>query len=92
MSKIINFIKRKWIFLLALVLLLAIIFSSVEIYKEEVLNIDPDVKYKEKTTLYFAAERFDTLNPIVSQSEDVYYISKLIYDGLFEFEPQFTSN
>ncbi len=86
MSKFVSFIKRRWIFLLSLVLILAVVFSSVEIYKEEVLNIDPDVKYKEKTTLYFAAERFDTLNPLVSQSEDVYYISKLIYDGLFEFD------
>lgn len=64
----------------------AVVLSSVEIYKEEVLNIDPDIKYKEKKTLYFAAERFDTLNPLVSQSEDIYYISKLIYDGLFELD------
>ena len=86
MPKIVSFIKRRWIFLLSLVLILAVVFSSVEIYKEEVLNIDPDIKYKEKKTLYLAAERFDTLNPLVSQSEDVYYISKLIYDGLFEFD------
>lgn len=71
---------------MALVLLLTVVLSTVEIYKEEVLNIDPDVTYKEKKTLYFAAERLDTLNPLVSQSEDVYYISKLIYDGLFEFD------
>lgn len=36
---------------------------SVEIYKEEVLNIDPDIKYETQDTLYFAAERIDTLNP-----------------------------
>lgn len=86
MSKIINFIKKRWIWILAVLLLFAVIVSSIEIYKEEVLNIDPDIKYKQKSTLYFAAERFDTLNPIVSQSEDVYYISKLLYDSLFDFD------
>ena len=86
MSKFSNFIKKSWIFILIAILILAVVLSSVEIYKEEVLEIDPDVEYKEKTTLYFAAERFDTLNPLISQNEDVYYISKLIYDGLFEFD------
>lgn len=86
MSKVFDFIKKRWIWILAVLLVFAVILSSIEIYKEEVLNIDPDVKYKEKSTLYFAAERFDTLNPIVSQSEDLYYISKLIYDGLFDFD------
>ncbi len=86
MSKFISFIKKSWIWILAVILISAVVLSSVEIYKEEVLNIDPDIKYKEKKTLYFAAERFDTLNPLVSQSEDIYYISKLIYDGLFELD------
>lgn len=86
MSKLKMFLKNRWMWFLTILLICAVIFSTVEIYKEEVLNIDPDVTYTEKKTLYFAAERFDTLNPIVSQSEDIYYISKLIYDGLFEFD------
>lgn len=86
MSKIKVFLKKRWIWLLAIILIIAMILSTVEIYKEEVLNIDPDVSYTEKKTLYFAAERPDTLNPLVSKSEDVYYISKLIYDSLFEFD------
>lgn len=80
------FLKKRWIWFLIVLLILTVILSTVEIYKEEVLNIDPDVTYTEKKTLYFAAERFDTLNPLVSKSEDVYYISKLIYDSLFEFD------
>ncbi len=86
MGKIKFFLKKWWVWLLAAILIAAVVLSTVEIYKEEVLEIDPEVSYKEKKTLYFAAERFDTLNPIVSQSEDVYYISKLIYDSLFEFD------
>lgn len=86
MSKLKMFLKNRWMWFLTILLIFAVIFSTVEIYKEEVLNIDPDVTYKEKKTLYFAAERIDTLNPIISQSEDMYYISKLIYDGLFSFD------
>lgn len=86
MIKLKEFLRRSWIWVLAVILILAVILSSVEIYKEEVLNIDPDIKYEEKKTLYFAAQRFDTLNPLTSQSEDTYYLSKLIYDGLFDFD------
>ncbi len=86
MIKLKEFLRKSWIWILAVILVLAVILSSVEIYKEEVLNIDPDIKYTEKKTLYFAAQRFDTLNPLVSQSEDTYYLSKLIYDSLFDFD------
>lgn len=71
---------------LVAVILAAVAFSGVEIYKEEVLHIDPDVEYKEQKTVYLSSERIDTLNPVISNSEDVYYISKLIYSSLFTFD------
>ena len=45
MIKLKDFLRKSWIWILAVILVLAVILSSVEIYKEEVLNIDPDVKY-----------------------------------------------
>lgn len=36
-----------------------------------------------------AVPRFTTLNPAVSEQEDVYQISKLIYSGLFRLDEQF---
>ncbi len=33
-----------------------------------------------------AIESMDTLNPAISKGEDCYYISKLIYSGLFKFD------
>lgn len=72
--------------LFAAVVIAAVAVSSVDIYKEEVLNIDPDLEYTEQETIYLSSERIDTLNPVISQSEDVYYISKLIYSSLFTYD------
>ncbi len=85
-NRLLQFFKKYWLIGVLVLLALGAAFSSVEIYKEEVLNIDPDVKYEEQNTLYFAAERIDTLNPLISQSADVYYLSKLIYSSLFDFD------
>lgn len=35
-------------------------------------------------------EKFRTLNPIISKDEDAYYINKLIYEGLFEYDQNLT--
>lgn len=79
-------IGQYWIGILAVILLISVIFSSVEIYKEEVLKIDPDIKYVNHTTMNIPADYVDTLNPILSKSKDVFYISKLIYESLFEYD------
>ena len=82
------FLKKYWVGVLAVVLVIGVIVSGVEIYKEEVLNIDPDFEYKEQATVYLSSENIDTLNPVISQSADVYYLSKLIYNSLFDFDEQ----
>ena len=85
-GKISYFLKKYWAAILALVLVIAVVLSSVEIYREEVLNIDPDIEYEEQKTLYLSSEKIDILNPVISQSEDVYCLSKLIYSSLFTFD------
>lgn len=85
-GRIAEFFKKYWIGVLAAVLVVAVASSSVEIYKEEVLNIDPDIEYVVQDTIFLPSENIDTLNPVISQSEDVYYISKLIYSSLFTFD------
>lgn len=82
----IKFISKYWPWLLTALVLVAVIISSIKIYKEEVLNIDPDVEYTTKTTIRIPATKIDTLNPLISNSEDMYYISKLIYDSLFSYD------
>lgn len=86
LANIIVFLKQTWIIILAVLIVVVAGISSVEIYKEEVLKIDPDVEYVESGTLYFSCEGLDTLNPILSKSEDVYHLSKLIYNSLFDFD------
>lgn len=88
-SRLYNFLKKYWIPILAVIVIITVIASSVGIYKEEVLHIDPDVKYEEGDRLYFSASALDTLNPIASRSQDTYYISKLIYDSLFDYTDEF---
>ncbi|MCI6011781.1 MAG: ABC transporter substrate-binding protein [Firmicutes bacterium] len=81
-----EFLKRTWLLLLVVAIVVIAGESSVEIIKEEVLKIDPDVQYEESGTLYLACESLDTLNPILSRSEDVFHLSKLIYNSLFDYD------
>ena len=85
-SKITDFFKRYWMGVVIIILVVAVMASSVEIYREEVLNIDPTIEYIEQKTLFLSAEEIDTLNPVISGSEDTYYLSKLIYSSLFNFD------
>lgn len=83
---VVEFLKRTWLLLLVIVIVVAAGISSVEIIKEEVLKIDPDVRYEESKTLYLSCESLDTLNPVLSKSEDVFHLSKLIYNSLFDYD------
>ena len=86
MNTILLFLKKTWfIFVIGLILTIGF-FTTVEIYKEEILNIDPDVEYKTSGTISLSCEPLDTLNPLLSQSEDIYHLSKLIYNSLFEYD------
>lgn len=86
LDKFLYFIKRTWPVLLAVLVIVIGATASVEIYKEEILNINPDVQYKTSTSLSLSCEPLDTLNPVLSQSEDVYHLSKLIYNSLFDYD------
>ena len=48
-NRLLQFFKKYWLIGVLVLLALGAVFSSVEIYKEEVLNIDPDVKYEVRT-------------------------------------------
>ena len=85
-GKLINFISRYWVVLLAIVAGLGLIFGGIEFYKEEVLNIDPDIEYEEQNTLYFGCEEIKDFNPYNTKSEDMYYMSSLINTYLFRYD------
>ena len=56
-SRLANFLKKYWIPILAVIVVITVIASSVGIYREEVLHIDPDVQYEEGDKLYMKAVR-----------------------------------
>ena len=85
-SKAAVFFKKYWLYITVVAAVIIVAVSSVKLYREEVLDIDPNVQYETQNTLYFASAGIDTLNPIVSKSEDTYYISKLIYNSLFDYD------
>ncbi len=84
-SKAFKFAQKYWLYIVVVIALIIVAISSVNIYKEEVLELDPTLKYEDQGTISFAAASFDTLNPLVSKSEDTYYLSKLMYSSLFEY-------
>ena len=83
--KIIDFFQKYWIPVVGAVIILAVILSCINIYRERVLNVDGSGKYEAQDTIYLPANSMDTLNPIKTITEDSYYLNKLIYDGLFDF-------
>ena len=83
-------ISKIWIWFLLAVIVYVILFNGMDIYRdiyrEEASKTEAAAEYEEQKTNYFAINRLDTLNPITSKSEDTYYISKLIYNSLFEYD------
>lgn len=45
-----------------------------------------EVRHVTERTIYLSMEKVRTLNPMISDDEDTYIISRLIYDGLFELD------
>ncbi|MCL1809393.1 MAG: ABC transporter substrate-binding protein [Clostridiales bacterium] len=45
-----------------------------------------EARYRTERVVYLPMEKVRTLNPMISKDVDTYYISKLIYDGLFELD------
>lgn len=88
-AKFVKFLKKYWIPIAAVIVVITVTVSSVGIYKEEVLHIDPGVEYEKGDRLYLASNPFDTLNPVTSASADTYYLSKLIYNSLFDYTDTF---
>ena len=84
-----DFIQKYWIPIVGLIVAIAVVVSLIGIFRDKEENEIVDDGYKKQSEIYIGANKLDTPNPIISASEDTYYISKLIYDGLFEFSDDF---
>lgn len=49
---------------------------------------EEEKEYKEVSHLYFPMNNIRSLNPSISKDEDTYFISRLVYDGLFRIDGQ----
>lgn len=75
--------------LISILLILAMLFafSGCTSVKDIITGDNSDnATYKKSSTVNFAISNIKTLNPVVSHDEDTYYISKLIYQGLFSLD------
>jgi len=88
-NKFISLVKKYWIPIASVFVILLVALSVVGIYQEDVLENDPGIELENGSGLYLASGDIDSLNPLISKSSDTYYISKLIYNGLFDFDDNF---
>lgn len=49
---------------------------------------DSEIEYTYSETVNIPIEKLRTLNPLLSKDKDMYYISKLVFDGLFVLDSQ----
>lgn len=89
-----DFLHDHIIAVIIIVVLLAGTLSTLYIVEEN--NIKNNKKenngmeYVSSDTVYFAMDKTENLNPYTSSSEDVYYISQLIYSSLFRLDSTLT--
>lgn len=82
--------KKKIIFLIAFVLIIGTLSGcksnqdDVDAGKEDVEVVDESASTGGELILPLTT--FETLNPLMTENNSYYYFSKLIFDGLFEFD------
>ncbi|MEG2528878.1 MAG: ABC transporter substrate-binding protein [Anaerovoracaceae bacterium] len=83
-----EFVHKNIILIIIIIVVLASITSTIFIVRDNIIakNNEENVTYEPVNTLHFSMSKINTLNPLLSNDEDVYYITQLIYDGLFELD------
>lgn len=89
-NKIADYIKKYWIPIASVFVIFLVVISLIGIYREDAVETEPGVELEKGVGLYLASGEIDSLNPLISQSSDTYYLSKLIYNGLFDFDDKFS--
>ncbi|MEG0576077.1 MAG: ABC transporter substrate-binding protein [Anaerovoracaceae bacterium] len=74
--------------LVIFIMVFAVLFTSCG--DKKVSINDKKVEIKEQNKIELSMNPIKTLNPLVSLDKDVYYLSKLIYEGLFTFDKDYT--
>lgn len=87
--RVFDFLHRNIIIIIIAVVVLAGAVSTAAIVKGDVgvkEKEEAHVEYKPMKTVFFAMDRVETLNPLISSDSDVFYISQLVYSSLFRLD------
>jgi len=82
--------KRKWLKYGIIAFVALALLASLFVFKNDFLPGDDEKEYRISSEMLFSMGRIKTLNPAASEDEDTYYITKLIYEGLFELDNTMT--
>ena len=88
-QKIFDFLHAHILVIIVGIVIVSSLLSMVAIITsddDEKDREDNGIVYEDIDTLYFAMSNIKSLNPLTSKDEDTYYISQIVYDGLFTLD------
>ena len=82
--------KRKWLPYVGAGIFVAIVIISMFFVDGTLLPKSDDTEYKTSQEVLLPMVSVSSINPLISKDEDTYYISKLLYEGLFTMDETMT--
>ena len=82
--------KKKWWVYMGTGIFALIVIISLFFVDGTLLPSNDDTEYKTSQNVILPMVSIASLNPLISKDEDTYFISKLIYDGLFILDENMT--
>lgn len=82
--------KRNGLIYIGTGIFVIIVIISLFFVEGSLLPAKDEIKYKTSQNVILPIVSLSSFNPLVSKDEDTYYISKLIYDGLFTLDDTMT--
>ena len=85
--RVFDFLHRNIIIIIIIVVVLAGAVSTVTIVRgDHKTEKEEEPQVTTVSTVYLAMDRVSTLNPLISQDSDTYYIAQLLYSSLFRLD------
>lgn len=82
--------KRNWLPYIGSGIFILLVILSLFFVEGTLLPSGDDKEYKTSQKVILPMVTISSLNPLVSKDEDTYYITKLIYEGLFALDETMT--
>jgi peptide/nickel transport system substrate-binding protein len=82
--------KKNWLVFAGSGIFVIIVIISLFFVEGSLFPSEDDIEYKTSKNVILPMVSVSSFNPLISKDEDTYYISKLIYDGLFTLDETLT--